>query len=134
MENAKVLVVEDDDAERRLLCDFLRTTRGLEVHGARDGIEALHQISRDGYDLILLDVMMPGMSGVDFLDSLRALTDDPSVRTIDKTPAVIVITAASDTALPNYAIENRYPEVIRGIFRKPLDIDRLGACLDKQLG
>ena len=78
--------------------------------------------------------MMPGMSGVDFLDSLRALTDDPSVRTIDKTPAVIVITAASDTALPNYAIENRYPEVIRGIFRKPLDIDRLGACLDQQLG
>ena len=134
MEKAKVLVVEDDDAERRLLCDFLRTKRGLEVHSARDGIEALHQISRDGYDLILLDVMMPGMSGVDFLDSLRALTDDPSVRTIDKTPAVIVITAASDTALPNDAIEHRYPDVIRGIFRKPLDIERLGACLDQQLG
>ncbi len=79
------------------------------------------------------DVMMPGMSGVDFLDSLRALTDDPSVMSVEKPPAVIVITAATDTALPNAAIEHRYPDVVRGIFRKPLDIERLGACLDQQL-
>jgi CheY-like chemotaxis protein len=133
MENAKVLVVEDDERERRLLCDFLRTRRNVEVHTARDGVEALHQISRSCYDVILLDVMMPKMSGVDFLDSLRALTLDSSVKAVEKTPAIIIITSASDAALPNEAIEHRYPGVVRGIFRKPLDTERLGACLDQQL-
>jgi len=132
MNNATVLVVEDDEAERRLLCDFLRERR-LHVDTARDGIEALHQISSAAYDLILLDVMMPGMSGVDFLDSLRALSNDPSVKAVEKLPAVIVITAATDAALPNDAIQLRYPEVVRGIFRKPLDIQRLGACVGEVL-
>jgi len=133
MENAKVLVVEDDESERRLLTEFLRARTHIEVHTARDGVEALHQISRSRYDVIVLDVMMPKMSGVDFLDSLRALTSDPSLKAVERPPAVIIITSASDAALPNAAIEQRYPEVIRGVFRKPLDIERLGACVDRQL-
>jgi CheY-like chemotaxis protein len=132
MQKAKVLIVDDDEAERRLLSAFLLSKPELEVETARDGVEALHQLSRGGrYDVILLDVMMPLMSGVDFLDSLRALTDDPSVKTIDKTPAVIVITAASDSVLPNDAIFHRYPEVVRGVFRKPVDMARLSACLEQ---
>ncbi len=133
MENPKILVVDDDETERRLLCDFLRSERHLEVHTARDGVEALHQISRTPYDVIVLDVMMPKMSGVDFLDSLRAMISDPSVRAVEKAPAVIIITSASDAALPNDAIEHRFPEVVRGIFRKPLDIERFGACLEEVL-
>ena len=129
----RVLVVEDDDAVRALLVEFLKSRRDVEVHSARDGIEALHQLSRAPYDLIVLDVMMPKMSGFDFLDSLKALTSDPSVKSVEKAPAVIVITGASSAVLPNHAIEHRFPQVVRGIFRKPLDIERLGACVEQQL-
>jgi CheY-like chemotaxis protein len=129
----KVLVVEDDESLRLLLCEFLRSRQAIEVHSARDGIEALHQISRGSYDLIVLDLIMPQMSGVDFLDSLKALTYDPSVKAVEKPPAVIVITSASDAVLPTETIARRFPQVVRGVFRKPLDIERFGACVDQQL-
>src|SRR5262249_48630922 len=90
-----------------------------------------HEISQAAYDLILLDLMMPKMSGVDFLDSLRAMTSDPSVKAVEKPPAVIVITSATDSAVPTEVIEQRYPGVIRGVFRKPLDAERLSAYLDE---
>ncbi len=134
MGNRKILVVEDDDAMRRLLVEYLRTRSGpVAVDSARDGVEALHQISTAPYDVIVLDVMMPKMSGVDFLDALKALTSDPSVKSLERAPAVIVITGASDAVLPNGAIEHRFPQVIRAVFRKPLDVDHLGACVSQFL-
>ncbi len=87
--HGKVLVVEDDESVRRLLVEVLQGRPQIAVESARDGVEALHQISTTPYDVIVLDVMMPMMSGVDFLDSLQALTHDPSVKTLQKTPAVV---------------------------------------------
>ena len=129
----KVLVVEDDDSVRRLLVEYLQGRPDIAVDSARDGVEALHQISTTPYDVVVLDVMMPKMSGVDFLDSLKALTSDPSVRSLQKPPAVIVITAASDSVLPRETIVQRYPQVIRAILRKPFDFARLGSCVEEQL-
>jgi CheY-like chemotaxis protein len=129
----RVLVVEDDDSVRALLTEFLKSRQDVEVHSARDGVEALHQLSRAPYDLIVLDLMMPKMSGVDFLDSLKALTSDPSVKSVEKAPAVIVITGAPAATLPNDAIEHRFPQVVRGVFRKPLDIERFAGCVDEIL-
>ena len=74
--HGKVLVVEDDESVRRLLVEVLQGRPQIAVESARDGVEALHQISTTPYDVIVLDVMMPMMSGVDFLDSLQALTHD----------------------------------------------------------
>jgi CheY-like chemotaxis protein len=129
----KVLVVEDDDSVRRLLVEYLQGRPDLAVDSARDGVEALHQIAITRYDVVVLDLMMPMMSGVDFLDSLKALTSDPSVKSLQKPPAVIVITAASDSAVPRDMIVQRYPQVIRAILRKPFDFERLGAEVEKEL-
>jgi len=131
--HGKVLVVEDDESVRRLLVEVLQGRPQIAVESARDGVEALHQISTTPYDVIVLDVMMPMMSGVDFLDSLQALTHDPSVKTLQKTPAVIVITSASDSILPNDAIERRFPQVVRAILRKPFDFEILRATVESEL-
>src|ERR1700750_2924198 len=93
MQNGNVLVVEDDDTIRKLLIEWLKQHSYLHVDGARDGIEALHRISLDAYKVVILDVMMPKMSGVDFLDSLEAMLSDPSLKSIAEVPAVIVITS-----------------------------------------
>ncbi len=131
MHKVKVLLVEDDDSVRQLLSESLQSRTVVSVDTARDGVEALHQISTTRYDVVILDVMMPKMSGIDFLDSLKALTSDPSVKSMERPPAVIVITGASDAALPDSAIERRYPQVIRAVFRKPLDVERLGSCVER---
>lgn len=65
-----VLVVDDDESNRESLSRRLRR-RGATVDTAADGTEALAAIDARRYDLILLDVMMPGLSGIDVLKTVR---------------------------------------------------------------
>jgi class 3 adenylate cyclase len=69
-EQAKVLVVDDTPANVKLLADLL-AIKGYAVATARSGEEALAQVAAEQPDLILLDVMMPGMSGYDVCRQLR---------------------------------------------------------------
>lgn len=132
MDSGNVLVVEDDDDIRRLLMEYLEQHSYLDVDGARDGVEALHQISQKSYAIILLDLMMPKMSGVDFLDSLNALVCDPSIKALERLLAILVVTAAPPNEVSNEAIASRCPSV-RAIFRKPLDIVALGERVEMHL-
>lgn len=128
-----ILVVEDDDTVRRLLAENLAARMPVEVGSARDGIEALHQVVTARYDVVILDLMMPKMSGVDFLDSLSALTSDPSVKALESPPHVLVITAVPAAALSDEVIRKRCPDMVRAVFRKPLDIAVLAASVEKHL-
>jgi CheY-like chemotaxis protein len=133
MRIGNVLVVEDDDAIRRLLIEYLRNHEHVEVDGARDGVEALHQIVTRRYAVVILDVLMPKMSGVDVLDSLEALISDPSVKALDDPPAVLVITSAEKGALPDAAITQRGPHMVRAVFRKPIEVEELARCVEVYL-
>jgi len=127
--NEHILVVEDDDSIRRLLVDWLEEHEHVVVDGARDGVEALHQIAMKRYSVIVLDVLMPKMSGIDFLDSLHALVEDPSVKTMERPPAVVVITSAPPSEVPDEAIQHRFP--VAAVLRKPLDMSVLGAIVER---
>jgi adenylate cyclase len=70
----KILVVDDTPANVKLLADVL-TAKGFDVSVAVDGEEALAQVAQNQPDLILLDVMMPGLSGYDVC---RRLREDPA--------------------------------------------------------
>jgi len=120
----RILVVEDDEAIRRGLIDFLRERERVDVDGARDGVEALHQLALNRYAVIVLDVWMPKMTGVDFLESLRVLGKDP---------AVVVITATPQSELRDDEIAQHYPSLVRGVFRKPLDVRELATAVDQLL-
>jgi CheY-like chemotaxis protein len=133
MRTGNVLVVEDDDAIRRLLIEYLTSHELVYVDGARDGVEALHLIHTNHYAVMILDVMMPKMSGVDVLDSLMALTSDSSVRALYDPPAVLVITGAERSALPDDLISRRCPRMVHRVFRKPLDVEELAACVETYL-
>ncbi len=134
MRNVSVLVVEDDDTIRRLLVDLLAQHSHANVEGARDGVEALHLLSMQRYAVVLLDVMMPKMSGIDLLDSLHAMLSDPSLKSLDSRPAVIVITATAASALPAEVLEHRFPGLVRAVLRKPLDMSALAALVGQFLG
>ena len=70
----KILVVDDTPAKVKLLVDVL-TAKGFNVSAAVNGEEALKQVARDPPDLVLLDIMMPGLSGYDVC---RRLREDPA--------------------------------------------------------
>ena len=65
-----ILVVDDDADTRDLLTRYLNTA-GYEVTTAANGWEALIALDSKNVDLILLDVMMPGMNGITFLNIIR---------------------------------------------------------------
>lgn len=67
---ARLLVVDDNPENRDLLVRRL-LSRGYAVDGASDGFEALRKVADKEFDLVVLDVMMPGMSGLDVLRSIR---------------------------------------------------------------
>jgi DNA-binding response OmpR family regulator len=62
----KILVVDDNADSVAILKGFLEA-RGYIVVTAANGVEALENMQREGFDLVLLDVMMPGMNGFDVL-------------------------------------------------------------------
>jgi DNA-binding response OmpR family regulator len=74
----KILVVDDEKAVSDLLAYNLRKAQ-YEVFVAADGLEALAQIERAKPDLILLDVMMPQMDGLDVVRELRKTSDIPVI-------------------------------------------------------
>lgn len=126
-ESKKILVVEDDDHVRLLLIEYLEEHAHLSVEGARDGAEALHHVATGQYALVILDLMMPFMTGIDFLDSLEAMISDPSIKPIASRPPVIVITSASPEQVPSGDLEQRFPLMVRDVLRKPVEPEKLAA-------
>jgi adenylate cyclase len=84
----RVLVVDDTPANVKLLEDLLGF-HGYEVEVARSGEEALERVRRSPPDLMLLDVLMPGMSGYDVCRAIRA---DPALAAL----AVVMVTSLDD--------------------------------------
>ena len=85
---ATILVV-DDDADIRDLIQAILEAAGHNVTLAADGQEALNKLKRKPYELVVLDIMMPTMSGYEVLEQIRAMPSRAS------TP-VIVVTAKHD--------------------------------------
>jgi len=75
---AKVLVIEDDEVLRQLLIDVLND-QGYEVEAADTGEEGLRSMEQDVYDIILLDINLPGMDGMEVLRLAPARQPDAQV-------------------------------------------------------
>ena len=84
-----VLIIDEEDDAREILCKFLTRT-GHDVIGVGNGEEGLQRALARMPDLIVLDLLMPGMDGPNFLGVLR------SYRRLGHVP-VIVLTAAPDS-------------------------------------
>lgn len=114
----RILVADDDDAIRTLLATVLRR-RGYQVDTARNGQEALAHITTCRYAVLLLDLMMPIVSGHEVLTWLEPLPR------ADR-PLVIVLTAGLEP-------RSLDAEIVSGTLRKPFDIellvDTISACL-----
>jgi hypothetical protein len=87
---ARILIVDDDEANLHALCNTLRD-HGYEIEGATAGEDALELLRQSSFDLLLSDLMMPGMDGVALLT--EALKIDPYLVGILMTGAGTIETA-----------------------------------------
>ena len=88
---ARVLLADDEPHIRRILITVLETAR-FHVTAVRDGLAALDQLRADHtYDIVLLDLMMPGASGLEVLAGVRAMAHREGI-------PVIILTAKGQEA------------------------------------
>jgi CheY-like chemotaxis protein len=103
--NGKVLVVDDDPGFRDLLADLLIVDGGVDVALAEDGDEALDQMRLVRPGLVLLDIKMPNIDGLEFLRYVRAdplLADIPVVAITATGPVDIVRAKAMDAGCADF--------------------------------
>ncbi len=95
---ATVLVVDDNPQNLELLCAYMEDVEGVRVIAASNGLEALQQVSQSRPDLILLDIMMPKMSG---FEVCRQLKSNPRTRDIQ----IVMVTALNEVGDHERAVE-----------------------------
>ena len=117
--NAKVLIVDDSALTRRSLRQILETA-GCEVLEAENGLEALERYFLDKPDVVMLDLVMRGMYGLDVLHKIREL--DPRAR-------IIVVSADIQTSSQDMAGEAG----AAGFINKPFDRADILSALDAAL-
>ena len=106
---AKILIVDDDMINRKLL-NVLLKKNGYETIEAENGSEALYVIKNESIDMVLLDIVMPVMNGIELLERLK---QDEQFKTI---PIAILTT---DDTRKNEALEKGACEVLIKPIKEP---------------
>ena len=118
----QVLVV-DDHSDIRLIYSRILRDAGYDVHSARDGSEAMEEVELHPPDLILLDVFMPVMNGVEFLEQLRQRSNNANI-------PVVLMSAVPDNPEVTYAKQLGVSKFLR---KGDFDMNQLLATIKETL-
>ena len=128
-DSPRILVVDDERVIREIIADLL-SMEGFAVRTANDGAEALVELSRQQYDLVLSDLKMPNMGGIELLAAIQKHT--PNVVTIIMTGFGTVETAidamkrgAYDYILKPFKVEEVVHVIRRGLEKQKLQAENL---------
>ncbi|MBV8029924.1 MAG: response regulator [Betaproteobacteria bacterium] len=119
---ASILVVDDSTTMRQMVA-FTLTSAGHDVTEAPDGNQALAKAKGKKFDLVITDVNMPGMNGIDLVQSLRALPDCKFI------PILVLTTEAGaelkqkgrSAGATGWIVKPFNPEVLLDTLKKVLD-------------
>ncbi|HEY6089559.1 MAG TPA: HD domain-containing phosphohydrolase [Gemmatimonadaceae bacterium] len=115
----RILIVDDEETIRLALRKFLRS-RGYEVEIAGSGDQALEILDRESFSLMLCDVRMPGMTGVQVV---------PQAREKDQDLAIIMLTAVNDAATATEVLASGASDYLM----KPVELAELQQAVDRAL-
>jgi DNA-binding NtrC family response regulator len=126
---AKLLIVDDEAAQMKALCDTLQQ-EGYAVRGFTSGHEALALLREEQFDLLLTDLMMPGIDGIALLLASREIDRDIAciVMTGDGTIATAVSAlqaGALDYVLKPFRMNNILPALVRALGIRRLRLENI---------
>lgn len=135
MNAARILVVDDEPQIRRVLRSTL-STHGYEIAEAKTGEEALEWMRKEPPDLVLLDMNMPGMGGVEACREIRRASDAPiimlTVRNAERDKVAALDAGADDYVVKPFGIEELLAR-IRAALRRYAPGDALPPFASKDL-
>ncbi|MBN8943499.1 MAG: response regulator transcription factor [Rhizobiales bacterium] len=118
-----ILLVDDDGQIRQLVAKFLRAN-GFKVSAARDGYEMREVVAHTTVDLVILDVMLPGISGFDLCREIRAQSQTP----------VVMLTAKGDETDRIVGLEIGADDYLAKPFNPRELLARINAVLRRSFG
>jgi DNA-binding NtrC family response regulator len=116
----KILIVDDEAAQRRLLGDYVASL-GFQVDEADSAERALELVRKEAPDMVLLDVRLPGINGIEALDEIRKIAA--------KLP-VLLITAYAEVKQAVSAMKGGAEDYLS----KPIDLEELAAAITDAIG
>ena len=119
---SKVLIVDDNVQNRELLVAYIEEIPHIRTREAANGIEALTRVAEDPPDLIVLDVMMPRMSG---FEVCRRLKSDPRTREIP----IVMVTALDEMGDHERAVDSGTDEFLTKPVNRAELVDRVTSLL-----
>jgi len=115
----RILVIEDDEEMRSLLEDFIEE-EGYGVDSVGDGSEAFRKLAKGSFDLIITDIRMPGLNGLDILPGLKQI--QPGI-------PIIVITAFGSEEVQRRALTRGADAYLE----KPLHLEQLRTLIQEMV-
>ncbi len=112
----KKVLIADDSSVIQTLTKKILVAQDFTIKGLKNGKDVMKAVEKDNYDVILMDINLPGISGLELTKQIRALDDG------DK--AKVPIIAISGNAM-NYTVEEFLSYGITEYIQKPLDYDAL---------
>lgn len=117
---ARILVVDDEPGIRLTLQGLLRRS-GHEVEAAESGEAALQCVDEAGYDLLLVDLLMGGLDGIDLIERVRSQGSDTAIVVLTGHPSVNSATRALRNQVDDYLVKPAGADEIRQTVRRVLE-------------
>lgn len=112
-----ILIIEDDEEMSSLLKDFLEAD-GFETDSVSNGADAFRELAKKFFDLVITDIRMPGLTGLDIIPGIKKLQPEVSI---------IVVTAFGSEEVRRRALERG----ASGYLEKPIHFNKLKMTIEK---
>ena len=109
--NERILIVEDNENLRSLYCQSLQELE-LNIHVAGDGIDAFKKIAQNAYDLYIVDIFLPGITGLEVIKVIKERYEKAKI---------VIISAAATDPIVKKAMELG----VCGILKKPFRLNEI---------
>ena len=119
MSKKTILLIEDDDVLRKIIETFLEES-GYLVLKAKDGLEGIEMISKEAFDLIVVDVVLPHVSGIGVIKMAKT-----------RCPEIPIICITGHGHFPEKLAEEEH---VDKIFHKPFEFKELAEAIESLLG
>ena len=115
-----ILIVDDDKSSGSAVADFVEEQLGHKIKLCHNGNDALSALKEDDYQLVISDMKMPGISGIDLLKKIKALPSGPSIE-------VIIMTGFADLDSSIDALRNKAFDYLL----KPVNVEELAILIER---